>query len=69
MKTIKKILLAFCVAFTVVTLFSSFSRDRKAGDYFSNIKSASYGIDEVVQHGQRYIVVTTDKGGISICKE
>lgn len=69
MKAIKKILLVFCVAFTVVTLFSSFSRNEKIRNYFFNMKGSSFAVDEVTHNGQKYIIATTPDGGIAICKE
>lgn len=65
----KKILIAFCCAFTCIVLLTSFTSTRNSGDYYVNMQSSSFGTDEIVVNGQKYIVVTTPKGGIAICKE
>jgi hypothetical protein len=66
----KKILIAFCCAFTCTVLLTSFtSLKRNAGQYYVNVQSSSFGVDEIVIDGQKYIVVTTPNGGIAICKE
>lgn len=66
-KLCKKVALLFCVLFTVVTLFCSFTRGN--GEHFHNLRTASYTLEEVTQNGQKYIVATTSNGGIAICKE
>lgn len=66
----KKILIAFCCAFTCIVLLTSFtSLKRNSGEYYVNIQSSSFGVDEIVIDGQKYIVATTSNGGIAICKE
>lgn len=67
MKQIKKIFIAFCVVFTLVALFSSFVK--KDGTSLRSARYDAYGVDEIVQNGQKYIVVTTSRGGVAICKE
>lgn len=63
---IKNILLAFCVAFTIVTLLSSFT---KAVNGVSNTEGDAQFLQEVSFKGQQYILATTRNGGIAICKK
>ena len=65
----KKILITFCCVFTAIVLLTSFAPSRNDGSYYVNYQSSSFGTDELVVNGQKYIVVTTPKGGIAICKE
>ena len=65
----KKFLIIFCCAFTAIVLLASFAPSRNDGSYYVNMQSSSFGTDELVVNGQKYIVVTTPKGGIAICKE
>lgn len=65
----KKIFIAFCCAFTCTVLLTSFKSTRNSGDYYVNAGTSSFGVDELVVSGQKYIIVTTSKGGIAICKE
>lgn len=63
----KKIIIWVCVIFTIVVLFTSFSLYKNTGRSFKG--ECYYQIDEVVVGSQKYIVVTTNTGGIAICKE
>ena len=63
----KKIIIWFCITFTVIVLFTSFSPYKNTGSSFKG--ECHYQIDEVVVGSQKYIVVTTNTGGIAICKE
>lgn len=65
----KKFLIIFCCVFTVIVLLTSFAPSRNNGSYYVNMQASSFGTDELVVNGQKYIVVTTPKGGIAICKE
>ena len=64
----KKILIAFCVAFTVIVLLTSFSPVFHRGNDCSG-GMRMFSADEIEVNNQRYIVVTTANGGIAICKE
>ena len=63
----KKIFIWFCITFTVIVLFTSFSPYKNPGRSFNG--ECHYQIDEVVVGSQKYIVATTNTGGIAICKE
>ena len=63
----KTIIIWFCITFTVIVLFTSFSPYKNTGSSFKG--ECHYQIDEVVVGSQKYIVVTTNTGGIAICKE
>ena len=65
----KKFLIIFCCVFTVIVLLTSFAQSRNNGSYYVNMQASSFGTDELVVNGQKYIVVTTPKGGIAICRE
>ncbi len=64
----KKILIAFCCVFTVITLFCSFSVSRQSGRHFINAATSSYSVDKIDCDGKKYIVVTSNQG-VAICKE
>ena len=63
----KKFIIWFCITFTVIVLFTSFSPYMNSGSSFKG--ECHYQIDEVVVGSQKYIVATTNTGGIAICKE
>ena len=63
----KKIIILICVIFTIVILFTSFSPYKNTGNSF--IGECYYQVDEIVVGNQKYIVATTNTGGIAICKE
>lgn len=64
----KKLLIAFCCAFTAVTLLCSFNVTRQPGKHFMNAASSSYGVDKITCDGKNYIVVTSNHG-VAICPE
>lgn len=63
----KKILIAFCIAFTIIVLLTSFTPIFNSGS--SHVGRCTYVVDEVVVNGQKYVVATTTNGGIAICKQ
>ena len=63
----KNFIIWFCVIFTIIVLFTSFSPYKNAGSLFKG--EYYYQIDEIVVGSQKYIVATTNTGEIAICKE
>ena len=63
----KKILIAFCVAFTIIVLLTSFTPIFNSGSSYTG--RCTYDVDEIIVNNQKYIVATTANGGIAICKQ
>lgn len=66
----KKLFITFCVAFTMIVLFTSFAPFHFTGNTFYNSNNSSKIItDKIEVSGNKYIVVTSNTGAIAICKK
>lgn len=65
----KNLLIAFCCAFTAVTLLCSFNVSKHNGSYRHNATGSTYCIEKVTCDGANYIIVSSSGGGVAICPE